>query len=95
MTKLSRASLAASGDQGEGLSLRKTDEGFKGRVGVISLCSIETTAVWRKDWRRQRLMQEAIGAGRSWSTGFGWWRWGWMEGADLGSCHPMDTKLLG
>ena len=45
--------------------MRKTDEGFKGRVDVISLCSIETTAVWRKDWKRQRLMQEAIGAGRS------------------------------
>lgn len=45
--------------------MRKTDEGFKGGIDVINWHFVETTAVWRKDWRRQRLMQEAVGAGRS------------------------------
>ena len=31
---------------------------------MIDLHFIETNAVWRKDWRIQRL-QEAVGAGRS------------------------------
>lgn len=55
----------------------------------------ETTAVWRKDWRRQRLMQEAIGAGRSWSYRVRMVAVGMDGRADLGSCHPMDTKLSG
>ena len=45
--------------------MRKTNEGFKGGIDVINLQFVETTAVWRKEWRRQRLMQEAVGAGRS------------------------------
>lgn len=41
--------------------MRKTNERFTGGVNVVNLHFIETTAVWRKDWR----MQEAVGAGRS------------------------------